>query len=464
MANRGSCVRRRLWAHLLPRLALLAVFACHPLTTMCRGQSMTGGLTPQEEFVLEQVIEGKCVVFSSEAPKVEDIQQDLCRNRVVWAKGRQASLRSEFIEKLLLGKFNRTNLSRFVMIDGAEFRGPLSVRNADIQMEVRLTNSQFDDDLDFSTSHFRAPFSLNGSRFTKSNLNFNSMQVSGGLFLNGIEVPGTAEFYHLDVKGDVFIKNARFTNRSATVEFGEADIKGDMFVENSMFAGSLSMTQSNLKGLNLKSVRVGKKLDLGHAHIEKVFELSLVGKPDPIVLAGLIYGDLSPGGVDENLKILIDEESKNNYNSQSYSQLESYYRIHGLPEEADNVFVQSKRIERRTLSGSAKVSSYFLDGLVGYGRKPQKALAISLMVVFLGTVIFWRRRDMELQDSKSCRAIYNPFWYSLDLLTPIIDMDAARVWMPRENWWFGRNYARLHRILGWILVPIGLAAITGIIK
>src|SRR4030095_7003400 len=120
-------------------------------------------------------------------------------------------------------------------------------------------------------------------------------------FLNGIEVPGTAEFYHLDVKGDVFIKNARFTNRSATVEFGEADIKGDMFVENSMFAGSLSMTQSNLKGLNLKSVRVGKKLDLGHAHIEKVFELSLVGKPDPIVLAGLIYGDLSPGGVDENL-------------------------------------------------------------------------------------------------------------------------------------------------------------------
>jgi hypothetical protein len=86
------------------------------------------------------------------------------------------------------------------------------------------------------------------------------------------------------------------------------------------------------------------------------------------------------------------------------------------------------------------------------------------MVVFLGTVIFWRRRDMELQDSKSCRAIYNPFWYSLDLLTPIIDMDAARVWMPRENWWFGRNYARLHRILGWILVPIGLAAITGIIK
>ena len=101
---------------------------------------MTGGLTPQEEFVLEQVIEGKCVVFSSEAPKVEDIQQDLCRNRVVWAKGRQASLRSEFIEKLLLGKFNRTNLSRFVMIDGAEFRGPLSVRNADIQMEVRFTN------------------------------------------------------------------------------------------------------------------------------------------------------------------------------------------------------------------------------------------------------------------------------------------------------------------------------------
>jgi hypothetical protein len=59
---------------------------------------------------------------------------------------------------------------------------------------------------------------------------------------------------------------------------------------------------------------------------------------------------------------------------------------------------------------------------------------------------------------------YNPFWYSFDLLTPFIDLHLADSWMPRQDWHFGRIYAHVHRIVGWILVPIGIAAITGIIK
>jgi hypothetical protein len=429
-----------------------------------QSEPIPDSLTSQERFVRDQVSQEKCVTFSKDTTSFEKNQQDLCRGRAVSAIQFAPQLRAEFIQNLLMGHFNKDKSARFVVIDGAVFHGRLNLRNFDLPMEVRLTNGRFDDSLDFSTSHFRAPLNLSGSRFTESNLNFNSMKVTGGLVLNDLQVPGGIEFYHLDVDGDVFIERSSFTNSNKSLEFGESDIKGDMFVVDTRIEGSLSMVQSSLRGLNLRNVKIGKKLDLSHAHIDRVFDLGLVNLPNPPNLAGLVYGDLSEGGVDKRLRTLIDEESKTNYIAQSYSQLEDYYKQHGLPQEADDVYIESKRIERKRLSRIQRAYSWLLDRLVGYGRHPENALYLSLGVVLFGTMVFWRRRGMELQDLESTRTIYNPFWYSLDLLTPIIDMDAARVWMPRESWRFGRNYARVHRILGWILVPIGLAAITGIIK
>lgn len=102
--------------------------------------------------------------------------------------------------------------------------------------------------------------------------------------------------------------------------------------------------------------------------------------------------------------------------------------------------------------------------LVGYGRRPENALYASGVVVLIGSLVFWDRRNLVPRDAKHSSHDYSPFWFSFDLLTPFIDLHQADTWVPRQGWWFGRNYAHLHRILGWILVPIGIAAITGIIK
>ena len=85
-------------------------------------------------------------------------------------------------------------------------------------------------------------------------------------------------------------------------------------------------------------------------------------------------------------------------------------------------------------------------------------------MVFIGVLMFRRARDVQLQDSIDEGKRYNPLWYSLDLFLPFIDLQAAGVWMPRQDSWLRRHYARVHTILGWVLIPIGLAAITGIIK
>jgi hypothetical protein len=436
------------------------------------GQTKHSGPTPEERTLLEEIADGKCLTFRTPIPET---QNDLCYGKWVQGKAPASTVRAEFVEGLLLGRFQNAKSIRYVVIDGAKFHGAITVRNADIPMEVRLTTATFDDNLDLSTSHLRGPLYLTGSHFIGPasrgpQLNFNSMEVQGGLVLDEVEVTGVAQFFHLQVSGDVAIRNAHFTYQNTstdddTVQFGESDIRGDMFIENSVFDGSFSLNQSNLKGLKFDHVAIAKKLDLGHAHIEKVFGLNLAtdsSHPQHIVLNGLFYGDLA--GVDANLSALIDRASNEVYDAQSYVQLENYYRLHGRPDEADRAFIKSKSLERNKLSWSGWLINWFLFLSVGYGRRPQNALYISMVVVLLGMIIFRKSSDMQMQDAKSSPRIYNPFWYSLDLLTPFIDLDAAKTWMPREDWSFGRNYARVQRILGWILVPIGLAAITGILK
>jgi Pentapeptide repeats (9 copies) len=45
-----------------------------------------------------------------------------------------------------------------------------------------------------------------------------------------------------------------------------------------------------------------------------------------------------------------------------------------------------------------------------------------------------------------------------------LDFSRAKVWTPKADQTFLRNYMRVHIMLGWILVPLVLAALTGLIK
>jgi hypothetical protein len=68
---------------------------------------------------------------------------------------------------------------------------------------------------------------------------------------------------------------------------------------------------------------------------------------------------------------------------------------------------------------------------------------------------------MEPEDSDCTDTWYNPFWFSLDLLSPI-DLGVSKRWRAKHP--ILRNYSQMHRVAGWILIPLIVAAITGIIK
>lgn len=58
---------------------------------------------------------------------------------------------------------------------------------------------------------------------------------------------------------------------------------------------------------------------------------------------------------------------------------------------------------------------------------------------------------------------YSAFWYSLNVFLPVIDLHAEAKWVLRKELRWVVLYWRLHMILGWLLIPIGVAAWTGLL-
>ncbi len=98
--------------------------------------------------------------------------------------------------------------------------------------------------------------------------------------------------------------------------------------------------------------------------------------------------------------------------------------------------------------------------------------------MILGCVVFWwwglelQKKDQHSPNDKGGPSLVP--WYSLDLFVPAVGLGVADKWQPIapnvENarsgrlYRFVRGYTYLHKLLGWVLVPIGLAAVSGILK
>ena len=147
-----------------------------------------------------------------------------------------------------------------------------------------------------------------------------------------------------------------------------------------------------------------------------------------------------------------------------YSNLEDFFLRQGYRGDADRAFIAGKRRERKeNLRGVGWLGSCLLDWLVGYGRRPWQAGIPCVGLVALGYVLFSPKK-MELQKPEDAPRVYSRFWYSLGLFLPFVDLQADKVWKPKADQTFLRNYTRVHILLGWILIPLLLAAVTGLIK
>jgi hypothetical protein len=395
---------------------------------------------------------------------------------------------------------------RGVWIHNAWIVGELDLKGQEIDYDIHLVECHFEDGINLTGSHFSRGLDLSDSTFHKyRTVDFSDAAVDRDFVVEGckfLQVPLLISFRGIRVGQDFRIRAATFN--TVTVSFVRARVGGTFSGEGSTFTTvSVQFDEMRVDGffsargckfsydddsaelMALAGVSPGAKVSFKGAHFADVFlddstfdSVSTIdftrmqadfisfdrvkfSTPSEIILERMTFKLLSPVNA-ERLQFLLSH-----YNAEFYTDLETSFRTHGYPDEADKIFIAKKRAERRNYRAWAWAWSVFQDLLIGYGKSLQNLLYWSLGFLLIGIFVFRSEQGMRTKDPKDAENYegkYHAFWYTLDLFLPVIKLGEADVWTPKDDRRWANLYRKVHIIIGSLFVPIGLAAWTGIIK
>jgi len=383
-----------------------------------------------------------------------------------------------------------------VDISGAHFYYDLSLQNGHFAKGVVAGHLKVEGDLSLRETGFM------------DDVDFSSSQIGGALYMGGAQIltdgksadfdnakVGTiAEFSNMDLKGPLILTGADLQivllGRDATLHLGnpgkpseEASLVDleDVVVHRDMTIQAIGLEKLHAPALEVlgqavfQDVKITGEADLTNAHFRDLTlggDVIWPGQESSLRLQGITFSDVSPGSMgggtaaEARWESLLDNwVDRSAYSPDAYQQLEQAFRRAGRSDLADKTFERMKQRERERghLSWLGKVWNYILCGVIGYGREPHRALYWGIPIVIIGCFIF-RPKHMRVRRVEDEGSVYNAFWYSLELFLPVVTLLAAEIWIPKQDDWLRRNWARIHSLLGWILVPFALAAITGLVS
>ncbi|MGW1163972.1 membrane-associated oxidoreductase [Streptomyces sp. NPDC002550] len=176
--------------------------------------------------------------------------------------------------------------------------------------------------------------------------------------------------------------------------------------------------------------------------------------PGQVQLDGLSYRVLTPHLPAEQRLPLLERET-DGYLPHPYEQLATAYRTVGDDAAARTVQLAKLRRHRRTLPPYARVWGRLQDGAVGYGFRPMRAAGWLLLLLCTGTLAFALHHPPALKPGEA--PAFNPLFYTLDLLLPIIDFGQEAAYAPR-GWYQWLSYLLI--VTGWVLATTIAAGVS----
>ena len=403
-----------------------------------------------EQFVLAQVQAGKVVKLSG-APN--------------------SKLRGCFIRDLLTKGVATPEVG--IMIDGATIDGPVDLRNGNVPNHVELTHCKFLADVNLKRSHFLKGLSFVGSQFGSSFYGpgrldtesaiidddfvledctfancytfFKSTQVGVDWSLRRAVFSGDVDFTGIKVGGN-FLADKENESDAPTQFHGVADFEAAKVgvnggFSNVAFGDSVIFSGAAFDSMSIRGTKFNGDVNFRGA---KINDFYLSGPQDPhpgdrfkksLTIEDMTFQYMSPedwGALEGFLAKSNDQPNQSAYSAQFYANLEAQFRRHGHPAQADEIYIAGLEKERNGLSWYRRAFSWFEDFSIGYGRHLERLLfPWSLLFLLTGCAVFWDEANMETKK-------------------------------PEQRWRVRWKY--VHTIVGNLFVPIGLAALTGIIK
>jgi len=465
-------------------------------------------LTEQEIFVIENVVRGEFADMVLEfGPNTNNRQ-----------------LRSSFLEKLLTGKFDNVAIHRIgVRIKNAIVYEPLNLENAVINNYINLRYFIFLSDVILRDSYFDKILSFTGSIFLKK-ADFHRIRVDKNLFLRGTIFDKSVNFAGASIGRSLEARDAQFNSKEDVAYFNSMQVGQSFNFLNTKFSSSIDLvysTASNLflrgtidkpiyiekialrnasfeRELEIKFIKISKlnlrdlqikgplilrnveidiELVLSYANLYsfKIDNVKLPEKNYSIILDGFTYRVISGGDKTDNWKNLFELIDKANFNIQNYTELENFYKRSGQQDKADEVYVKGKRRQLSKLRwfNPKRWATWLLwDKLTNYGRKPGRTIWVSIVIIIIGA-FFFEPMLLKKETVLGCTWISHHDIYqnaiirliiSFNQFLPSIDLGLSKELQFSNMSFYTFIYLQIHKICGWILIPIGLAAIYTKIK
>ncbi|MGH3392508.1 MAG: hypothetical protein ACRDOO_26870 [Actinomadura sp.] len=379
-------------------------------------------------------------------------------------------------------EIRQLNLSESYLpgLDAATIRigGVLRITDCRVRGSIQLGGAKIDGAFFLDRAHL-SDGDLDGNGERDPVLQLNHATVGDDVWGPGLVAHGQVRLTGATVSGTVNLNDARLSDPGGTalgleiVTIG-ADLHamrlradGRLNLRGARIPGQLNLTYARLSnpgGMALRAsgcvagefwLREAAPIE-GTVNLRRSqFEL-LHAAPDvwpgPARLDELTYTALAPHlPAEQRLPLL--ERDEDGYVPYAYEQLTAAYRRIGDDAAARTVQLAKQRRHRRTLPWYAKLWGYLQDATVGYGFRPMRAAAWLLALQLLGTTAYGLHHPQPLNEAPG----FNPVFYTLDLLLPIIDFGQERAYTP-HGWYQWLSYLLI--ATGWILATTIAAGVT----
>jgi hypothetical protein len=394
-------------------------------------------------------------------------------------------------EKLVTFRGITTGNSIFLI--KTEFNGPVEFRLAEIGMDLNATGAKFVNEKqpkDFSYMKVVQKVILD------DNILRGDFDFSYGIF-NDFEIHGVQKvekngcnrdivIHSLNLKGVQVKRNLNISNVNIDkLNMNQIKVSDVAAFENMQVNKSADFRGGSFKTLDFQSIHwpeVNRQQQQESAKVpgkgkakrfryevylgDITFGSFSIDKPECDANADPCDSEYTDGDFKRILEFVDDCP----FYTQSYLQVETFFKHIGRDYWANKAFM---RMHNRELSEKMQwydprrwLEWFFWGKIAGYGRAPFRVFFLSLAFIILGAYLFnptYLKEHKISHDGRLYKSLFIRFFISLDRFLPI-DMGLAKDWEAQGRHFSLWLYYFLHRVLGWILIPIALASIYSQLK
>lgn len=291
--------------------------------------------------------------------------------------------------------------------------------------EIRLNGASVSGSLRLEDADLRHPggFVLNAEALAVgANVLGRRLSAHGRIDLRGARIPGRLDLLY-----------SRLSNPGGTAMRASSCVIGEVWLRKGpAVEGMLNLRRSQIDHLNLEPEML----------------------PDQVRILDLTYTSLTPH-VPPERRLPMLERDEDRFDPHGYEQLTAAYRRTGDDHAARLVQLAKQRRHRTTLPWYGRLWGHVQDATVGYGFRPMRALGWLLSLLAVGSVAFALDAPPPLKAGEAPR--FNPVFYTLDLLLPVISFGQEPAFAPEG----GQQWLSYVLVLaGWILATTVVAGVT----